>query len=198
MSQSELSVRPNKEQIKREIKILNNLGKQLIALPEGSLKKIPISDVMREAIADGKRFKRGALQRQLRRIASLMQHEDIKQIQDELNRLLQPSKQHTAVMHKIEKWRDDLIAGDDALLTQLIDQFPSCDRQYIRQLVRNASKERTQNKPVKSARALFQYLFKLENASVSSDDQSEGSQGLEGSRGLEANTQEQSNAPEDG
>ena len=113
MSDSEYAVRPNKTQLKREIKILNDLGKELIALPEGALKKVPLSDQMREAIKDGKRFTRGALQRQLRRIVSLMQHEDVVAIQQELARQKQPSKQQTAEFHQLEQWRDRLIDGDE-------------------------------------------------------------------------------------
>jgi len=158
MSDSEYAIRPNKTQLKREIKVLNQLGKELIAMPDGALKKVPLSDTMRHAISDGKRFTRGALQRQLRRIAKLMEHEDIEAIQLEIERQKQPNKQQTAEFHQLEQWRDRLIGGDEKLLTELIDQYPVIDRQHIRQLVRNAALERKQEKPPKSARLLFKYL----------------------------------------
>jgi len=162
MSESEYADRPNKTQIKREIKVFNDLGKQLIALPEGNLKKMPLSDAMREAIKDGKRFTKGALQRQLRRIASLMQHENVEAIDLELKKLLQPTKQQTAQFHQLEQWRDRLIDGDEPLLTKLIERFNNIDRQHIRQLVRNAQRERKQQKSPKSARLLFKYLSELQ------------------------------------
>jgi len=158
MSESEYAIRPNKTQLKREVKVLNQLGKELIGLPSSALKEMPLSDVMRQAITDGKRFQRGALQRQLRRIAKLMQHEDIDAIQQEITRQKQPSKQQTADFHQVEQWRDRLVTGDDQLLTQLIDQYPNIDRQHIRQLVRNAGLEKKRDKPPKSARLLFKYL----------------------------------------
>lgn len=161
MSDSDYAIRPNKTQIKREIRVLNLLGKELIELPHAQLEKIPLSDAMREAIADGKRFKRGALQRQLRRIASLMQHEDVAAIQQELARQKQPSKQQTAEFHQLEQWRDRLVAGDEQLLTELIDQFALIDRQRIRQLTRNARAEAAAQKPPKSARSLFRYLAEI-------------------------------------
>lgn len=130
-------------------------------MPDSALKKIPLTDTMRAAVADGKRFKRGALQRQLRRIASLMQHEDVEAIQMEVARQKQPNKQQTAELHQLEQWRDQLIDGDDKLLTELIDQFPVINRQQIRQLVRNAASEAQRNKPPKSARALFKYLSEI-------------------------------------
>ena len=161
MSEKEYAIRPNKTELKREIKILNQLGRELIDLPASSLKKVPLSESMYQAIKDGQRFQRGALQRQLRRIASLMSHEDIDAIQLELARQKQPSKQQTAELHQLEQWRDRLIDGDDKLLTELIDQFPVIDRQHIRQLVRNAGLEKKNNKPPKSYRLLFKYLSEI-------------------------------------
>ncbi len=170
MSDSDYAIRPNKTQLKREIKVLNSLGKELIAMPAASLKKVPLSDKMREAIDDGRRFSRGALQRQLRRIASLMQHEDVEAIQQELTRQKQPTKQQTAELHQLEQWRDRLIEGDEKLLTTLIDQFPLIDRQFIRQLVRNAALERKKEKPPKSARALFKYLSELKKSTIETQE----------------------------
>lgn len=170
MSQKDYAIRPNKTQIKREIRVLNDLGKELVGMPEGSLKKIPLTDGMLLAIKDAKRFSRGALQRQLRRIANLMKHEDVEAITLELNRLKQPSKQQTAEFHQIEQWRDRLIAGDDKLLTELIEQYPVIERQHIRQLVRNAGLELKKQKPPKSARLLFKYLSEIKRSTKSSPE----------------------------
>lgn len=170
MSEPDYTVRPNKTQIKREIKALNRLGQELVALTEGLLKKIPLSDAMRQAVADGQRFSRGPLQRQLRRIAALMQYEDIEAIQFELARQKQPSKKQTAELHQLEQWRDRLIDGDEKLLTDLIFQFPMIDRQRIRQLVRNASQERVKDKPPKSFRLLFKYLSELKRQTPATVD----------------------------
>lgn len=173
MSEKEYAVRPNKTQIKRELRVLNGLGKELISLPESALKKIPLSEVMLQAIADGRRFSRGALQRQLRRIANLLQHEDLDAINLELTRLKQPTKQQTAEFHQLEQWRDRLIDGDEQLLTELISQYENIDRQYLRQLARNATKERKLNKTPKAARSLFKYLSKIRSSSINTDQYSD-------------------------
>lgn len=164
MTEKEYAIRPNKTQLKREIRALNDLGKELIALPDSSLKNIPLSETMQEAINQAKRFSRGALQRQLRRIAGLMKHEDIDAINFELQKIKQPSREQTAQLHQLEQWRDRLIAGDEALLTELIDRFPAIDRQHIRQLVRNSAQELKTNKPPKSSRLLFQYLKEFQQS----------------------------------
>jgi ribosome-associated protein len=169
MSEKEYAIRPNKTELKREIKVLNQLGKELIEMPASALKKVPLTDQMRQAVKDGQRFQRGAYQRQLRRIASLMSHEDVEAIQSEIARQKQPSKQQTAELHQLEQWRDRLISGDDKLLTELIDQFPVINRQHIRQLVRNAAQEQARDKPPKSARLLFKYLSEIRRTTP--DDQ---------------------------
>ena len=103
MSEKEYAIRPNKTQLKKEMRALNDLGKELIKLPESSLKNISLSDSILQAIADGRRFSRGALQRQLRRIATLLQNEDVAAINLELTRLKQPSRQQTAEFHQLEE-----------------------------------------------------------------------------------------------
>jgi len=122
---------------------------------------------MLEAILEAKRLTKGALQRQLRRIATLMMHEDVDGIRLELDRQKMPSREQTAELHLLEGWRDSLIAGDEALLSKIIDEHPEVDRQHIRQLVRNSQLERKNNKPPKSARALFQYLNQLRKTAQS-------------------------------
>ncbi len=175
MSEKEYAIRPNKTELKREIKALNQLGRELIDMPASALKKVPLSENMHQAIKDGQRFQRGALQRQLRRIASMMAHEDIEAIQFEIARQKQPSKQQTAELHQLEQWRDRLIGGDEKLLTELIDQFPVIDRQHIRQLVRNSVIEQKRNKPPKSYRLLFKYLSEIKRTTPESQTSDEDS-----------------------
>ena len=173
MNDREYAIRPNKTQLKREIRALNDLGKELVNMPDSAVKKVPLSDDMRSAIADAKRFSRGALQRQLRRIANLMQHEDVEAIKLEIQRQKQPSRQQTAELHQLEEWRDRLIAGDENLLTELIDKYSDIDRQHIRQLVRNASQELQRNKPPKSSRSLFKYLAEIKKQNPDPEPPSE-------------------------
>lgn len=158
----------SKSQIKREFHELHALGKQLVDLPGKQLQKMPLSESLREAVLEAKTFSRGALQRQLRYIAGLLPREDIDAIRLALDKLLQPGRDQARAFHRIEQWRDKLIAGDDALLDELVHGF-GADRQHLRQLVRNAQKEREQNKPPRSARMLFQYLTEIKDQNQSAD-----------------------------
>ena len=92
----------------------------------------------------------------------MLEREDTQALEQELQRLLHPDKAQTAKFHRLEQWRERLIEGDDAFLTELIDRYPAVDRQALRQLARNAQKERQAGKqPPKYARLLFQALKQL-------------------------------------
>jgi ribosome-associated protein len=151
----------SKTQIKREVLELKDLGKQLVELPEKALQKLPLSEPFLDAILDAQRFSRGALQRQLRFIASMVPNEDVGAIRKALEEIRQPHRQQVREFQQLEQWRDRLLAGDEGLLNELASRFPQADRQHMRQLVRNAAREREQNKPPRSARVLFQYLSDL-------------------------------------
>ncbi len=157
----------SKSQVKRELMALQKLGKDLIEMKGKGLNDLPLSDVMRNAILHARTLTRGALKRQLQFIGGLMVREDVEAITKQLNNQLQPIKQEVDAFHQVESWRDGLIAGEVGLLDELIDQYEKLDRQYLTQLIRNAKKEREQQKTPKSARLLFDYLSSLSEGASS-------------------------------
>ncbi len=157
------SERPNKTKIKREMKALHDLGRQLVEMPNSKFEKISLSERMIEAVLLAKRLKKAALQRQLRFIASIMTEEDTSTILAEIKMLSLPQERELEVFHQLEEWRDKLIAGDNDLMNELVNQFDDADRQHLRQLVRNANKELQNNKPPKASRLLFKYLKGLQS-----------------------------------
>ncbi len=157
-------VRPNKTQLKRDMKVLHGLGRELVELAQNKLDNVTLSERMFDAIVSAKKMKKSALQRQFRFISSIMDDEEVETIQLELKQLATPQQKEVEELHQIEGWRDQLISGDNNLLEQLVTEIDA-DRQQMRQLIRNADKENQQNKPPKSSRLLFQYLKELqENA----------------------------------
>lgn len=154
----------SKSQIKREMNALQDLGKALVKLTPNQLKKMPGSEDLLTSVLEAKKYKMKALKRQLQRIGVLMRSEDAEAIQKALDRLHKPEKQQVKEFHKIEKWRDDLIAGEADVMKDIVEQFPEIDHQYMNQMIRNAKKEKANNKPPKSAKALFQYLDELNDS----------------------------------
>ena len=154
--------RPNKTLIKKELYALQDLAKRIIALPDSYFQALPLSEGMRDAFLLARRIERAALQRQLRYIAGRFHEEDVEAIELTIARQNAPQKEAVERLHRVEEWRDKLIAGDNALLTDLVNQFATCDAQHLRQLVRNANKETKANKPPKSSRLIFKYLNDLD------------------------------------
>ena len=159
------SERPNKTQLKRDMKVLHDLGRALVELAPSRLEEVTLSTRMYDAVFMAKKLKKAALQRQLRFISGIMSEEDVETIQRQLKQIALPHQQETEAFHELEEWRDKLIAGDNNLMNELVNQFTNADRQHLRQLVRNASKEAEQNKPPKSSRLLFKYLKELQEES---------------------------------
>ena len=148
----------SKSQVKREMHELLALGAELVKLPGEQLNKIELSETLHDAIIEGRRItQHGAHKRHLQYIGKLMRNVDAEHIREQLDTLEGHSKQAASTLHHIERWRDDLLAEGDDALERLLTEFPSADRQYLRQLLRNAKKEMQGNKPPKSARALFKY-----------------------------------------
>ena len=155
------SERPNKTKLKRDMKVLHELGRSLVELAPSRFDEVTLSDRMHDAVFIAKRLKKAALQRQLRFISGIMSEEDVETIQLQLRQIALPQQQETDAFHELEEWRDKLIAGDNDLMNELVTTL-NADRQHFRQLVRNASKEAQQNKPPKSSRILFKYLKELQ------------------------------------
>ncbi len=155
--------RPNKTQLKRDMKALHDLGRKLVELAPSKFSEITLSERMHDAIFLAKKLKKAALQRQLRFISSIMVEEDVETILLQLKQIALPQQQETDAFHELEKWRDKLIAGDNDLIHELVETL-NADRQHLRQLVRNASKEAQLNKPPKSSRLLFKYLKELQES----------------------------------
>ncbi len=161
MTDQNLTERKSKSQIKREMGELRELGAQLVGLSDSTLKVIPLSEKLLEAVRVAKGFKREARRRQLQYIGVLLRDMDEGAIRWALDNLSRPHREEVQGLHEVERWRDDLVEGDSKLLNDLVGRFKDANRQHLRQLVRNAIKEREQGKTPKSSRTLYRYLFEL-------------------------------------
>ncbi|MBT3506109.1 MAG: DUF615 domain-containing protein [Piscirickettsiaceae bacterium] len=148
----------SKSQVKRELLELKALGKTLIALPLKDLNKLDLPERVYDAVVKAQSMSHGALKREMGFIARLIDDEDHEQIVVNVAKIKQVHQGEMKQFHQLEQWRDDLLAGDANIVTFLHQQFDDFDGQYVRQLVRNATKEVQLNKSPKSARLLFKYL----------------------------------------
>lgn len=152
----------SKSQLKREMHALQSLGEELVKLSKDQFEKVILPEDLHDAVIEARNIRQhGARKRQLQYIGKLMRSIDPVPIQEQLDTLKGQSTQAAQTLHTIERWRDQLLDNGDQALEKLLAQYPQTDRQYIRQLLRNAHKEIKANKPPKSTRALFRYLREI-------------------------------------
>jgi len=154
------SEKKSRAQLKRDRQELRDLGVELVALSAEQLRAIPLSERTVEAVLAAQGMTRIALKRQIGHIPALLVEENLVAVRAALAGELQPHADEVEALHKAENWRDRLLASNDSL-TEFIDRYPGSDPTRIRQLVRNAKKERKLEKPPKSARLLFRYVREL-------------------------------------
>jgi ribosome-associated protein len=173
-----LTDKKSKSQRKREMIALQELGEELVRLKTEQLAKLPLTDELREAIraAQGMHA-RGARYRQMQYIGRLMREVDPAPVQEALDTLRNKQNRATALLHRLEKWRDELIAGDNEALEEVVAAFAAADRQQLRQLIRNAQKEKEAGKPPKSSRELFRYLRELQEAARATENREQTAEG---------------------
>ena len=73
---------PSKSSRKRAAQAMQKLGERLVAMREQERSQLPLSETLREAIAEARRLtSRGALARQFQYIGKLMREEDVPAIE---------------------------------------------------------------------------------------------------------------------
>ncbi|CAH0541599.1 ribosome biogenesis factor YjgA [Vibrio marisflavi] len=151
----------SKTEMKNDMEDLQRLGEQLVELKPSVLEKFPLSEELADAIKDAQRFKNEAKRRQLQYIGKLMRTEDPEPIQAALDKVRNKHSQATAELHKLEQLRDRIIEEGDSAIADAIELYPNADRQRLRQLARQANKEKKASKPPKASREIFQTLKAL-------------------------------------
>lgn len=150
----------SKSQIKRQAEALKVIGRQLVELNNKQLAKIPGSEALFHAISVAHKIqnKHEALRRQIQYIGKVLRSEDVDAITAALDKLNNKHQQLTHATQRLELLRDELIEQGDPKINELLAEFPQLERQKLRQLVRQANKEKKQEKPGKAAKELFAYL----------------------------------------
>jgi ribosome-associated protein len=143
---------PSRSMVKREALDVLALAKELVALSERELERVPLSDALRDQVNEAKRITANiAHKRQVQFLAKQMRKHE-----DELPK--QERRRAAAALHRIEEWRDKLIREGDDAINELLAALPGADRQQLRQLVRTAKSEAAANKPPAAARQLFRVI----------------------------------------
>jgi len=151
--------RPTKAPLKREMQALQTLGEQIIAMTPGERARFPLSDDMLAAVEETARIRsHEGRRRHMQYVGKLMRREDLAAIRAVHDEIEQETLRRDHAFHRLETWRDRLVDEGDAAVEAFVADYPDADRQALRQLIRNAQREREKGKPPASARKLFKLI----------------------------------------
>ena len=166
---------PSRTQQRIEALEIRGLAEKLVALPAAQLARLPIPEELMPHIVETQRITSHiAHKRQLQFLAKQMRREEdevLEAIRDAMDEGGEAARRETALLHQAEQWRDRLLADGDDALAALLEEFPTADRQKLRQLVRNATDERAKNKPPRAFRDLFREVRELLASTDTQDDE---------------------------
>ena len=135
---------PSRTELKKESAELQKLGEALLTLRAELMERLALPEGLVTALAELKRITNfEGRRRQLQYVGKLMRQlepETLQSVRDALEEQRSGSAQDTLALHAAEKWRDDLIASDDALQSWLA-AHPGTDVQQLRALIRQARKD---------------------------------------------------------
>jgi ribosome-associated protein len=149
---------------KRMAEALQLLGKKLVKLSDGQLERLDIPERLKAAVESARamNIKHEAYRRQIQYIGRLMRELDAAQIESALEQGAPEQDREKRRFAIIERWRDELVAGDGQRLAWIVEHVAGADPVQLNRLVADA---RGSNRPggAKAARRkLFRYLSGLE------------------------------------
>lgn len=163
---------PSKTARKKQAQALQDLGLALAGLPDEHRRAVEMPDDLREAIDTYlKTRSHEGRRRQLQFVGKLLRRVDPTPLAEAVTRFQSGQAADAERLHAVERWRDALIADDEAL-TRWVEAYPDTDVQQLRALIRAARSEGAGNdseqRQPKSARQLFRLIRRtLETATAS-------------------------------
>jgi ribosome-associated protein len=134
----------SKTDLKRESTDLQKLGEALLTLRADLMAGLTLPEKLTDAVAEARRITNfEGKRRQMQFIGKLMRgldEEKLQEVRDALQVQQSGSARDAMDLHRAEKWRDDLIAKEDAL-EQWLAAYPYTDTQQLRALIRQARKD---------------------------------------------------------
>jgi ribosome-associated protein len=150
---------PSKSELKRQSQGLQDLGEQLIGLPQAEFDALDLPDSLRDAVALARRITaHGGLYRQKQYIGKLMRNVDAEPIRKALEARNLRQRSETLRLRKVEAWRARLLEGGVPALDELLAECPGIDRGTVTRLVAQALRERDRGQPPRASRELFAVL----------------------------------------
>ncbi|PZO05912.1 MAG: ribosome-associated protein [Lysobacteraceae bacterium] len=165
---------PSRSEQRREALGVLTLALQLVQQSDARIGQIPMDEDLRKLVLSTKRITAQiARKRAVQYLAKIMRREEddaLQAIRAAIDHDKVEGRREAAQLHRVEYWRDRLVALGDEALSELLVEYPAGDRQQLRQLARNAQQEKLKDKPPHSSRELFRELRELILAGGAQED----------------------------
>jgi ribosome-associated protein len=152
---------PSKTRLKQQSHDLQRLGLAAAGLSDERLARLELPERLSDAIRQYRQTRsHEGRRRQLQYVGKLMREVDAEPLREAVAESGLGAARDTLLLHETERWRDALLADDDAL-TRWLEQHAECDAQRLRSLVRAARREAAKPPEQRNARAvreLFQFI----------------------------------------
>ena len=148
----------SKTQRKAEMSALQALGEALLNVGPARRAELDLPERLVDALDAAQRItRREARRRQLQFIGRLMRDVDAAPIRTRLAQWADAPNAEKARLHTLERWRERLLAQDDAL-DRLCAEHRAADRARLADLVDAVHAERAHGRPPRAYRELFRAL----------------------------------------
>lgn len=158
----DLDVRRSHRAHKEQVEAFARLAKDLIDLDGPTLVGLGLEAELQQAIEACRSMRKGARVREQRRIATMLRQVEARALRDRLDDLARGDRAEVQREKNREQWRERLLEGGDAVLSEFLTAYPDADRQHLRQLIRTAGKDRTKGKAVAAYRKLLREIRALD------------------------------------
>lgn len=160
----DLDIRRSHRSHKEQVDAFARLAKDLIALDGPTLSGLGLAPELQQAVESCRTMRKGARVREQRRIATMLRQVDARALRDRLDDLARGDRAEVQREKTREQWRERLLEGGDAVLSEFLTAYPQADRQHLRQLIRTAGQDRTKGKAVAAYRKLLREIRALDGA----------------------------------
>lgn len=155
---------PSKTRLKHQAHELQKLGMALAELSDARLERLQLPERLFDALMQYRQTRsHEGRRRQLQYVGKLMREVDAEPLREAVAEAKLGSARDTLLLHEAERWRDALLADDEAL-TRWLHEHADCDAQRLRSLVRAARREAAlplEQRNPRCHRELFQFIRPL-------------------------------------
>jgi ribosome-associated protein len=162
---------PSKSMLKRASHALQDLGEDLVAMPDARLASIEMPERLRDALDAWKTTRSfEGKRRQMQYIGKVLRLVDAEPLREAVASFKLGHARNALALHECEAWRVRLLDDEKQALTEWMAEYPDTDVQQLRNLIRQARKDAAAAPEQRNGRAyrdLFQFIKKLVEAQES-------------------------------